>query len=67
ETTILGEATDPNKLFDLQNALDSYQVYSYAQVQAFSDNIVLNVPVDQLHIILDASSNVFKTTLDEKS
>lgn len=67
ETTILGEATDPNKLFDLQNALDAYQVYSIGQVQEFSDKIVQNVPVDQLHSILDAVSNDFRTTLDEKS
>ena len=67
ETTILGEATDPNKLFDLQNALDNYQVYTNAQVQEFSDKIVQNVPVDQLHIFLDAAANVFRTTLDEKS
>lgn len=67
ETTILGEATDPNKLFDLQNALDNYHVYNNMQVQEFSDKIVQNVPVDQLHIILDAAANVFKITLDEKS
>lgn len=67
ETTILGEATDPNKLFDLQNALDAYQVYTNAQVQDFSDKIVQNVSVDQLHIILDAAANVFRTMLDEKS
>lgn len=67
ETTILGEATDPNKLFDLQNALDNYQVYSNAQVIEFSDKIVQNVPIDQLHIILDDAANVFRTMLDEKS
>ena len=67
ETTILGEATDPTKLFDLQNALDAYHVYTNAQVQEFSDKIVQNVPVDQLHIILDTAANVFRTTLDEKS
>ena len=67
ETTILGEATDPNKLFDLQNALDAYQVYTNTQVQEFSDKIIQNVPVDQLHIILDAAANVFRTILDEKS
>ncbi|NOS91614.1 MAG: type I restriction endonuclease subunit R [Cyclobacteriaceae bacterium] len=67
ETTILGEATDPNKLFDLQTALDAYQVYTNAQVQEFSDKIVQNVPVDQLHIILDVAANIFRTTLDEKS
>lgn len=67
ETTILGEATDPNKLFDLQNVLDNYQVYTKAQVNEFSDKIVNNVPVDQLHIILDAAAYDFKTILDEKS
>lgn len=67
ETTILGEATDPNKLFDLQNALDAYQVYTNAQVQEFSDKIVQNVPVDQLHSILDVAAKIFRTTLDEKS
>jgi len=67
ETTILGEATDPTKLFDLQNALDAYHVYTILQVQEFSDKIVQNVPVDQLHIILDAAANVFRTTLDKKS
>lgn len=67
ETTILGEATDPNKLFDLQNALDAYQVYTNAQIQDFSDKIVQNVPVAQLHSILDAAANIFRTTLDEQS
>ena len=67
ETTILGEATDPNKLFDLQNALDNFQVYTHVQVQEFSDKIVSNVPVDQLHIILDAATETFRTTLNEKA
>jgi type I restriction enzyme R subunit len=43
ESTILGEATDPNKLFDLQDALDNYQVYSREQVTAFSEKILLSV------------------------
>jgi type I restriction enzyme R subunit len=66
ETTILGEATDPNKLFDLQSALDAFQVYTTEQVQEFSQSIVTSVPVDQLHIILDAAAEVFRNTLDEK-
>jgi type I restriction enzyme R subunit len=66
ETTILGEATDPNKLFDLQSALDAFQVYTPEQVQEFSQSIVTSVPVDQLHIILDAAAEVFRHTLDEK-
>lgn len=67
ETTILGEATDPNKLFDLQNALDHYQVYTNAQIQDFSTKILQAAPIDQLHVLLDAAADIFRTTLDEKS
>lgn len=63
ETTILGEATDPNKLFDLQSALDAFQVYTPEQVQEFSQKIVTNAPVDELHSILDAAAEVFRTSL----
>ena len=66
ETTILGEATDPNKLFDLQSALDAFQVYTPEQVQEFSDKIITNVPVDQLHTILDAAAETFRTILTEE-
>ena len=66
-STILGEATDPNKLFDLQNALDNYNVYTKFQVQEFSDKIIANVPIDQLHILLDSAAKIFRTKLDEKS
>ncbi len=66
ESTILGEATDPNKLFDLQDALDNYQVYSREQVEDFSNKILDNLPVDQLHAILDEASAVFREDLDEE-
>ena len=66
ESTILGEATDPNKLFDLQDALDNYQVYSREQVEEFSNKILANVPVDQLHAILDEASAVFRNDLEEE-
>jgi type I restriction enzyme R subunit len=66
ENTVLGEATDPNKLFDLKDALDNYQVYSRDQVEEFSNKILANVPVDQLHDILDQSSAVFKEELEEE-
>lgn len=67
ETTILGEATDPNKLFDLQNALDNFHVYTNENVHEFSDKILKNVPIDQLHIILDEAANVFRTSLSEEA
>ncbi len=65
ESTILGEATDPNKLFDLQEALDNFQVYTREQVVAFSDKILANVPIDQLHFLLDTSSAIFRHDLGE--
>jgi type I restriction enzyme R subunit len=66
ETTILGEATDPNKLFDLQSSLDAFQVYTPEQVQDLSQKIVTNVPVDKIHSILDAAAEVFRTSLTEE-
>lgn len=66
ETTILGESTDPNKLFDLQSSLDAFQVYTPEQVQEFSQKIVTNIPVDQLHSILDEAADVFRTSLNEE-
>ncbi|HRD58927.1 MAG TPA: type I restriction endonuclease [Ferruginibacter sp.] len=66
ESTILGEATDPNKLFDLQDALDNYQVYTKEQVIEFSEKILANVPVDQLHAMLDSSSTIFRNDLAEE-
>jgi type I restriction enzyme R subunit len=66
ESTILGEATDPNKLFDLQDALDNFQVYTREQVIEFSDKILANVPVDQLHAMLDTSTTIFRNELAEE-
>ncbi|MDY0090866.1 MAG: type I restriction endonuclease [Flavobacteriaceae bacterium] len=66
ESTILGEATDPNKLFDLQDALDNFQVYTKDQVFEFSEKILANVPVDQLHAMLDTSSEIFRNDLAEE-
>lgn len=51
----------------MQNALDKFHVYTKEQVQDFSDKIVSNVPVDQLHAILDAAAHIFRTTLNENS
>ncbi|MEI7677475.1 MAG: type I restriction endonuclease subunit R, partial [Bacteroidales bacterium] len=67
ESTILGEATDPNKLFDLQDALDNYQVYTKVQVIEFSNKILANVSVDQLHAILDCASAIFRDELTEEA
>lgn len=67
ETSILGEATDPTKLFDLQAALDAFEVYTSEQVYEFSDKIIKNVTIDELHTILDTSANIFRNSLLKES
>jgi len=64
--TVLGGATDPNKLFDLQQALDAYQIYSAEQVRDFSDKLISGANIDQLHAILNEVADVFKVTLSEE-
>ena len=66
ESTILGEETNPNKLFDLQDALDNFQVYSRKQVEEFSEKILAGVPIDELHAILDEATAVYRNELDEE-
>ncbi len=66
ESTILGEGTDPNKLFDLQDALDGFQVYTESEVRSFSEMILASVPIDRLHALLDSASAVFREDLSEE-
>jgi type I restriction enzyme R subunit len=65
-STILGEATDPNKLFDLQDALDNYQVYDRETVEEFSNKILANVSIDKLHDLLNIAADVFHNDLEEE-
>jgi type I restriction enzyme R subunit len=65
KSTILGEATDPNKLFDLQDALDGFQVYSAEQLVLFADKLLAGVSIDELHGILEVSVDSFRTDLNE--
>jgi type I restriction enzyme R subunit len=64
-TTILAEETDPNKLHDLQAALDGYQVYSPEQVHDLVERYLGGAERDQLDPILDACVAVYKAELDE--
>jgi type I restriction enzyme, R subunit len=66
ESTILGEATNPDKLFDLQDALDNAQVYTREQVYEFSDKILSKVPLEQLHGILNEAASNFREELNEE-
>lgn len=64
-TTILAEETDPNKLHDLQAALDGYQVYSPEQIDELVELYLDGADRDRLDPILDACVAVYKEALDE--
>jgi type I restriction enzyme R subunit len=64
KTTILSEETDLNRLNDLQDTLDAYQVYSEDQVNEFMNLFIKDVR-DQLDPILDKCKQTFKDELDE--
>ena len=64
-TTLLAEETDPNKLHDLQHALDAAQVYAPEDVQQFVALFLAGAERDQLDPILDACVARYTGTLDE--
>src|ERR1700730_15209705 len=64
-TTILSEETDPNKLHDLKAALDGYQIYAPAQVEALVRLYLDGAEREKLDPILDACVAGYKERLDE--
>lgn len=62
-TTILSEETDPNKLHDLKDSLDSYEVYTDEQVQKFVSLYLSGSDRDQLDPILDACVATYREHL----
>jgi type I restriction enzyme R subunit len=63
-TTILSEATDPNKLHDLKAALDARQVYSWPEVEQLVKLYVGGADRDKLDPILDHCVAIYQTDLD---
>ena len=64
-TTILAEESDPNKLHDLQAALDGYQVYSPGQVDELVGHYLSQGGRELLDPILDACVATYREELDE--
>lgn len=64
-TTILSEATDPDKLHDQKAAMDAHQVYSETEVQTFVGLYLKGAERDQLDPILDGCVAAYMTNLDE--
>jgi len=65
KTTILSEETDLDRLNNLQDALDGYQVYSPEDVNQFMARFLEEVDREQLDPILNACVETYKQDLDE--
>lgn len=60
KTTILSEETNINRLNDLQDKLDAYQVYARDQVEELMSLYLTGAPRDHLDPILDVCVNAYK-------
>lgn len=63
-TTILSEETNPNKLNDLVDALDNYDVYSEEIVKDFFEKYINKAERNILDPLLDACAHTFKHELN---
>ena len=67
EVTFLSEATDPHKLYDLQDKLLSHQIFDETDVTNFVKSRQKGAPQPQLHAILNPLVEVFRQkTRDEQ-
>lgn len=66
KTTILSEKTDIDRLNDLQDELDDFQVYSKEQVNELMTRFINGAERDQLDPILDECKQNFINELDEE-
>ena len=64
-TTVLSEATDPNKLHDLKADLDGYQVYTDEEVETVVARYLSGAERDQLDPLLDVGRVRYMVDLDE--
>ncbi len=60
KTTLLSGETDPNKLYNLLAEMESYQVYSYDNVEVLVDRYLNGAARDQLDPIMDSCAAVYK-------
>jgi len=64
-STILSEETNPNKLNDLVDALEAFEVYNEYQLTDFFTKYVNGEERTKLDPIIDSSANIFKNDLDK--
>lgn len=65
-TTILSAETDLNRLNDLQDALDGFQVYTREQVTTLMERYISGVARDQLDPVLDSCAEAYRQELDDE-
>lgn len=63
-STILSEETSPNKLNDLLDALEKFEVYNEAVVKDFFEKYSGNADRTVLDPIIDSAAHIFKYDLD---
>jgi type I restriction enzyme R subunit len=63
--TILSEETNPNKLNDLVDALETFEVYNEYQLTDFFTKYVNGEERTRLDPIIDSSTSIFKNDLDK--
>lgn len=66
KTTILSQGTDPNKLFDLKDAIKEFQFFTEEEVTEYVRKCIEKRSVVELHPILDIAVDRFKQ-MDEDS
>jgi len=64
-STILSEETNPNKLNDLVDALETFEVYTEFQITNFVEKYVNGEERTQLDPIIDKSAYIFKNDLNK--
>jgi len=62
-STILSEATNPNKLNDLYDSLADFEVYNEYQINIFFTNLINGEDRTKLDPIIDTSVEIFKNDL----
>ena len=65
KATILAKETDPNKLNDLIEQVEQFNIYTEADVQALNEKFWANAPREELDPILDPGVENFKHQLTE--
>lgn len=67
-TTLLSGETNPNKLHDLQAALDDAGVYTWEQVGSFVQQYLAGADISLLHPSLDLSTSIYTSdALDDEA